>query len=117
MPRYRPLWRSDSSRQIAMISPKTRTASRTANHHAVERAAITARLRLVASDLLPVCYAFDNLDVRTPYDMLMADRGGPRTSVGSAPAVGTSGINDPPPSTSTRPAGPSAADPQVISQP
>lgn len=53
-------------RRGALTDCKTRMTSRTTHRHAVERAAVTAHLQLVAWTLLPVYYVFDNLDVLTP---------------------------------------------------
>ncbi|GAX56251.1 hypothetical protein SO3561_07818 [Streptomyces olivochromogenes] len=70
-------------RRVALIDCKSRMTSRATQRHAVERAAVNAHLQLVAWTLLPVYYVFDNLDVLTPYDVLMTGRGGPRTPAGS----------------------------------
>lgn len=70
-------------RCVALIDCKSRMTSRATNRHVVERAAVTAHLQLVAWTQLPVYYVFDNLDVLTPYDALMAGRSGPRTPAGS----------------------------------
>lgn len=71
------------SNRIALIDCKSRMTSRTTHRHAVERAAVTAHLQLVAWTQLPVYYVFDNLDVLTPYDVLVAGHNGPYSQAGS----------------------------------
>ncbi|MFC9595804.1 hypothetical protein ACFTUC_39165 [Streptomyces sp. NPDC056944] len=70
-------------RQVVMIDCKSRMTSQTSRRHAVERAAVTAHLQLVAWTQLPLYYVFDNLDLLTPYDALGLGREGPRTTAGS----------------------------------
>ncbi|MFF0737750.1 hypothetical protein ACFYVK_39825 [Streptomyces chartreusis] len=60
--------------------------SRTTYRHAVERAAVMAHLQLAAWTQLPICYVFDNLDVLTPFDVLMLGHDGPRSTAGSGSA-------------------------------
>ncbi|MFE2023531.1 hypothetical protein ACFW9O_36485 [Streptomyces sp. NPDC059499] len=69
--------------QIALIDCKSRMTSRSTGRHAVERAAVTAHLQLVAWTLLPVYYVFDSLDVLTPYEVLTTGRYGPYSNAGS----------------------------------
>lgn len=69
--------------QVVLIDCKTRMTSHTTQRHAVERAAVTAHLQLVAWTQLPVYYVFDNLDVLTPYDVLSTGKRGPYTGTGS----------------------------------
>ncbi|QKW48202.1 hypothetical protein [Streptomyces buecherae] len=73
-------------RQLFMIDCKSRMTSRTTSRHAVEKAAVMAHLHLAAWTQLPVCYVFDNLDVLSPYDVLMTGYTGPRTVHGSGSA-------------------------------
>ncbi|MFI0716455.1 hypothetical protein ACH4SK_38865 [Streptomyces inhibens] len=70
-------------RHLFMIDCKSRMTSRATGRHAVEAAAVTAHLQLAAWTGLPVCYVFDNLDVLTPLDVLMAGRSGPHSVRGS----------------------------------
>ncbi|MFD3442770.1 hypothetical protein ACFWU3_35370 [Streptomyces sp. NPDC058685] len=71
------------SNKVALIDCKSRMTSRTTPSHAVERAAVTAHLQLVAWTQIPVYYVFDNLDVLTPYDVLVAGHNGPYSHAGS----------------------------------
>ncbi|MFI6449634.1 hypothetical protein [Kitasatospora sp. NPDC050543] len=70
-------------KQIVMIDCKSRMTSRTSSRHAIENAAVTAHLQLVAWTRLPLYYAFDNLDLLTPGHALGSGTHGPRTAAGS----------------------------------
>ncbi|MFE5589188.1 hypothetical protein [Streptomyces sp. NPDC056549] len=87
-------------RQVVMIDCKSRMTSQTSRRHAVERAAVTAHLQLVAWTQLPLYYVFDNLDLLTPHDALGYGQEGPRTTAGSGtpyllvPATRALGFDD-----------------------
>ncbi|GAA4980490.1 hypothetical protein [Kitasatospora paranensis] len=69
--------------QVVLIDCKSRMTSRTSSRHAIENAAVTAHLQLVAWTRLPLYYVFDDLDILTPSDALGTGIGGPRTTAGS----------------------------------
>ncbi|MET9438055.1 hypothetical protein [Streptomyces sp. NPDC006551] len=70
-------------RRVILIDCKSRMTSQTSQRHAIERAAVTAHLQLVAWTQLPLYYVFDNLDLLTPHDALGLGQKGPRTTAGS----------------------------------
>ncbi len=69
--------------RVVMIDCKSRMTSQASRRHAIENAAVTAHLQLVAWARLPLYYVFDNLDLLTPTDALGLGTHGSRTTAGS----------------------------------